>query len=744
VSAEGYRPLAGVSVLELGSGVAVAVSGMVLASFGATVTRLETAADKPVRSPQSELVYNREKRIVRVTADEQLATAGDPRGYDVVITGPEWGRFVDQSVRPPAALPTNWIHIGAGPVCVQNELHPADGILADAAYGLMYQQQGHREGPYCLSEPLAAQVAGLMAAAGAAAALLLRETSGTPRFVETTYADGALGALSLSAAFPLQREAPMERYRDPYSVAMSPAIRFYQAIDGWVVIASLTYQQWRNLIGLAGDQELVEEPRLIGVPSLSITDGRLAARVCDSVAGWVSARTRDEVLARCTELDLIAVPVLSHAEFLVHPQCVDNNLYVDIEGPAGPVRIAGNFVEWQQYPGEAEPIARPMADGLASLQVLDFAAYIAGPNGSRMMADLGVPVTKIEPPGGDPWRYMGYSFAPVNRGKRSVSLDLKAPGADALLQRLLQAADVVVSNMRISAERRCGLGSTELAAHHPHIVRNHITGLGVHGPYSRRPAIDVAGQALAGGSLAQGGGTEPIGFTGGSLDSALGWLSTVSVLSALFHRLNTAKGVSMECGLLHCAAFFQARSLVSPPLPGEPIVDPERYGFSAWERLYRARDGWVCLALPDDEQRLALTTSFGVDPAADDSVEGELASAIAAAVEKLDIGSLTTRFAALGITHWTKVRTLDDAAYARDEMFVEVDQEPWGPMLEPRRSLLIAMYPLPAVTGAPAQVGKDTDAVLAKLGLSKPEVRALRLAGALRAVPDIQVLAMNV
>jgi crotonobetainyl-CoA:carnitine CoA-transferase CaiB-like acyl-CoA transferase len=113
-------------------------------------------------------------------------------------------------------------------------------------------------------------------------------------------------------------------------------------------------------------------------------------------------------------------------------------------------------------------------------------------------------------------------------------------------------------------------------------------------------------------------------------------------------------------------------------------------------------------------------------------------------VEKLDIGSLTTRFAALGITHWTKVRTLDDAAYARDEMFVEVDQEPWGPMLEPRRSLLIAMYPLPAVTGAPAQVGKDTDAVLAKLGLSKPEVRALRLAGALRAVPDIQVLAMNV
>jgi crotonobetainyl-CoA:carnitine CoA-transferase CaiB-like acyl-CoA transferase len=617
-------------------------------------------------------------------------------------------------------------------------------LLAEASFGLMYQQQGHRDGPFCLSEPIAASVAGLIAATGGIAGILLRALKGRAHLIDTTYADAAIAAQSLSAAFPREQSPPVRRYHDPYSVAMAPAIRFYRAADGWLLIAALTYAQWRRLIELTGDSELIADPRL-EIPPLSLTDQDLATRLTSGLAEWAHSRSRMDVLRECGERDLIAVPVLSHPEFLGHPQCIENNLFVDLVSPKGSTRIASNFVQMKPFKQASSGEARLMPSGLSGLTVLDFAAYVAAPNCGRILGDLGMKVIKIEAPGGDPWRYMGYSFAPTNRGKRSIAVDLKAAGAPNFLKRLLAQSDITISNLRPDAERRCGLAPDEIGASQPHVVCVHLSGLGMRGPYASRPAIDAAGQALAGASLAQGGGSEPVGFTSGTLDSSLGWLAALGILSALYRRLESGAGASIESGLLHAAALFQARSLVVPAVPGEPKVDRQRLGFSAYERLYRAADGWICVAATNVIERRALASIAGVARADRAPVNGKLARALAKRIGELSIADLGRTFEAAGVASWCVARTLEEAARSQDELFVEVTQEPWGQLLQPRRSVTFSGIDPGPLAGSPVLVGGDASQVLKEFGFGDEDLDELKSAGIIPPEPvRVAALPMNV
>src|SRR5215207_8065159 len=148
--------------------------------------------------------------------------------------------------------------------------------------------------------------------------------------------------------------------------------------------------------------------------------------------------------------------------------------------------------------------ARP----LAGLLVVDLTWYLAGPYATMVLADLGATVLKIEQPGGDPARGNGpwYDverqhssyFMSVNRGKRSLVLNLKHPRGLALLEELAARADVLVENYLPGTLERLGLTRARLAERNPRLVYAACSGFGQQGPYARRPALDVIVQAMAG------------------------------------------------------------------------------------------------------------------------------------------------------------------------------------------------------------------------------------------------------
>ena len=133
---------------------------------------------------------------------------------------------------------------------------------------------------------------------------------------------------------------------------------------------------------------------------------------------------------------------------------------------------------------------------LTGVRVVDITTMILGPVATMLLGDMGAEVIRIEPPGGDPFRYVGRTrshgmsaaFLGVNRNKASVVLDLKQPAALEALLKLIETADVFVHNMRMNAAEKLGVGYAAIAARKPDIIYAAGVGFGAEGPYAAKPA----------------------------------------------------------------------------------------------------------------------------------------------------------------------------------------------------------------------------------------------------------------
>jgi CoA:oxalate CoA-transferase len=219
------------------------------------------------------------------------------------------------------------------------------------------------------------------------------------------------------------------------------------------------------------------------------------------------------------------------------------------------------------------------------VRVLDLSRMLAGPYGSMLLADMGAEVIKIEEPdGGDPMRAMGPPFLPngesayflaVNRGKKSVALDLTRPeGRDVFLE-LARAADVVWENFRPGVLDRLGCGYAALAAVNPRIIHCSISAYGQDGPYRDWPAFDVALQAMGGAmSLTGEPGGQPMRMGLPMGDLAGGMFGAFAVAGALFRRQESRVGAHIDLSLLDCqvslltyiAQYFWADGRVPGPM----------------------------------------------------------------------------------------------------------------------------------------------------------------------------------
>jgi crotonobetainyl-CoA:carnitine CoA-transferase CaiB-like acyl-CoA transferase len=248
---------------------------------------------------------------------------------------------------------------------------------------------------------------------------------------------------------------------------------------------------------------------------------------------------------------------------------------------------------------------------LSGVCVVDLTAMVMGPYCTQILADMGADVIKIEPPGGDNTRYVSQGpvpgmngvFVNVNRGKRSVVLDLQTEAGKTALKGLIQKADVFIHSLRSQAITRLGFGYQDVAALNPEIVYTNCYGYGRHGPDRDLPAYDDTIQAECGLPVVQKLLTGEANYVGTIMaDKVAGLTAVYATMMALFHRERTGEGQEVEVAMFETMASFMLvehanGAIFSPPLgPANyhRAVAPNR-------RPYRTKDGHISALIYNDK-----------------------------------------------------------------------------------------------------------------------------------------------
>jgi formyl-CoA transferase len=424
------------------------------------------------------------------------------------------------------------------------------------------------------------------------------------------------------------------------------------------------------------------------------------------------------------------------------------------------------------------------AGPLAGVRVLDFSEYIAGPYAGMVLADYGADVVKVEPLRGDFWRsnnplapFESRGFMSVNRGKRSLSIDLKQPAARGVVARAARWADVVIVNYRPGVAARLGVDYATLSAVNPRLVYADNTAFGPAGPYAAKPGMDLIAQAMTGIADFEGGsGTpHPIGFTA-PIDLCAGLFLVGAIGAALYHRERTGRGQHIATSLFATALAIQYRPLFSiesrdraareqrlaaraagagaVPAGGDAAI--ERPGGDVeqpWYRIHATRDGHVALACGNNVLRRAAAAVVGIeDPrlatdAWDPSrVDAAAARALLAAIE----ARLRTRttadwcdaFDAAGVPCGpvrASAELFEDPQVRLDGLMPEVEHPRFGTLRMPRAP--VSMSDSPTGTRVPPPLlGQHTREVLALFGHAPDEIDGLLAAGIVREPPVVDAV----
>jgi len=238
---------------------------------------------------------------------------------------------------------------------------------------------------------------------------------------------------------------------------------------------------------------------------------------------------------------------------------------------------------------------------LEGLRVLDLSLFLPGPHLTMMMADHGADVIKLEPPGeGDPGRGIGLGenghtvfFRNANRGKRSISLNLKTQEGREALLRIASEVDVLIEAFRPGVAARLGFDYDTVAARNPAIIYCSIAAFGQSGPYRDRPAHDLACEAMAGVvSVNLGNDDEPAMPHVPAADMAASLMSLSGILMALYRRDRTGQGDHLDISM-HDSILAWTPNVLGPVFVEKrpPVPKHERtWGGSAFYRIYRTAD----------------------------------------------------------------------------------------------------------------------------------------------------------
>jgi len=266
---------------------------------------------------------------------------------------------------------------------------------------------------------------------------------------------------------------------------------------------------------------------------------------------------------------------------------------------------------------------------LAGIKVLDFTWALAGPYGVMILADLGAEVWKVETPfqterrrANGPWVHgVSTYFFSVNRGKKSIMLDLKAPEAADIVHRLVQQADVVTENFSPGTMERLGFGYEQLREVNPRIVYASTSGFGQTGPYRERGALDIIIQGMSGLMSTTGHESDPLPSRAGYsiADMAAGMFTAIGVLSALVERQTSGEGQYVDVAMLDSQVALMENPVIRYFATGEVQKRAGlRHPLATPHQAFPASDGWVVVAGVRDHNWQLFCGMIGADELAVD------------------------------------------------------------------------------------------------------------------------------
>jgi crotonobetainyl-CoA:carnitine CoA-transferase CaiB-like acyl-CoA transferase len=383
---------------------------------------------------------------------------------------------------------------------------------------------------------------------------------------------------------------------------------------------------------------------------------------------------------------------------------------------------------------------------LGDIRVIDLTIARAGPTCVRQLADWGADVIRVEPPPGlaapgpaEDSRH-GCDFQHLHRNKRSLSLNLKVPGAREVLMRLVDTADVLIENMRPPVKSRLGFDFATVHARNPRLVYGSISGFGQDGPYGSRGAVDQIAQGMGGLMSVTGSpGTGPTRAGIPVSDLAAGLYLAVGVLVALHDRDRTGTGRWVQTSLLESMIammdFQAARWTIDREVPAQA---GNHHPVSVPMGCFASADGYINIGAAGGRLLPSLCRAIGLPGIPDDPRFDSAArrSANRAELNALIAGRLRTRTTAAWVETLTEARVPCGPVYRMDEVFADpqvghlamtepVDHPVLGRLDIVRNAVRMTGGP-PTVRAPSPGIGAHTGEVLAELGYQPAEIDRLR------------------
>jgi crotonobetainyl-CoA:carnitine CoA-transferase CaiB-like acyl-CoA transferase len=708
--------LDGLNVVDLGVGMAAALTAKMLVDLGASVTRIAPEGGDPfAETIPAYGVWRRGETPATEPLETLLA------GADVCILGgddhPDLVRRDDAAAIAARHPRLVVLDLTAGP---DGWAGPSTELLAQVRSGLVWEQEPDR--PIVNAFEPASYGAALQGLIGLLGALYERADSGRGQVVTTSLFEGALPWIGTYWA-RLEKPTPMADFVIPRGVA--PLI--FRTRDGHFI---------HMAIGGAGSKYGFYQALGIDDPSVQPGDSGMprpgGSRKdffgdWDLLAAHVARWDAGELLARIAERGLPAELVQDPGQCWDEPQIARNGIIVT--DPDGVRHVGLPFLV--RPLGEAVVAPRgAVKKPLEGVRVVDCGAFVAGPLAGVYLAELGADVIKVEPRAGDPNRSIFKSFSVANHGKRVIGVDMKHPEGLRVVQRLCAEADVVMNNFRPGAAARLGIDPDSLKAVNPGLIVLEAPAFGNEGPLALKAGFDMVMQAWVGHETkAAGTGNDPRWNRTNLVDIAGGMLGAVAVMAALVHRRLTGRSVALESPLCNAGIYTLSEliGLGDGRFVGVPELDADLSGYSAYEALYRAADGWVAVVARGPRAERGLIVALGLAEGADRVV-------LAEAIGALDTDTLVARLGAQGV--WVEpcrdgqeARILGDTALIARGTVRATAHAQFGTIAELGAGFALSR----SATGndLPAPVaGQHTRALLAELGYQDAAADALYAAGA--------------
>lgn len=404
-------------------------------------------------------------------------------------------------------------------------------------------------------------------------------------------------------------------------------------------------------------------------------------------------------------------------------------------------------------------MSQPQPYPLSHIRVLDLSRVLAGPWASQTLADLGATVIKVEQPGaGDDTRAWGPPFLQrpdgsrtgesgyyliCNRGKRSVTINLKSPRGQALVRQMAREADVVLENFKVGTLDKLGLGYEQLRAENPGLIYCSITGFGQTGPRATQPAYDFMIQAMSGmmsitGEADDRGG-EPMKIGVPMVDLITGLYAATAILAALARRSQTGEGEHIDMAMLDVGVTLLANQAMNYFLTGKvPPRRGNRHPNIQPQRVYQCRDGRIIMAVGSDQQFAKLCKVLGHPEMAEDERFRTNAARVInldqldpwldEQLARHDKATLLAELAREGVPSGP----INDVAEAFDDPQVQhrgmrfAVRHPEGMEVPQVRSPFRFRHAGLRLDDAPPVLGQHTEQVLGELGLSPEDIAQLR------------------